>query len=421
MIVQRGEKTIINGFVKQVRDLGKICFLIIRDINGEYQVTIKDEKLLSKAKELKDESVVRVEGKRVENPSVINGWELIPEKIEIYTIAEQPLPLNLSIKSGLDKEIDYRFLSLRIPRIASIFKIESTVNNAIQEFFNKNGFFTIHTSKIVAAATEGGANVFPILYFDKQAFLAQSPQFYKQMMMSAGFEKVIEIGPVFRAEPHHDTRHLCEYTSIDIEVSYIKSYEDIMKYLEKALQYTIKKVIKINQKELEILGIKLEIPKLPFPRITMKEAKEILKSKYNKEEEEDLDPEGERLMGSYVKETYNSDFFFLTEFPWSVAQFYHMRKKEDNNVTYRADLIYKGLEISTLAQREHRYEILLNQLKEKGLHPEEFKFYLDFFRYGVPPHGGAGLGLERIVKQMLNLENVQESTLLPRTPTHLVP
>ncbi|MCW1292570.1 MAG: aspartate--tRNA(Asn) ligase [Candidatus Rehaiarchaeum fermentans] len=421
MIVQRGEKTIINGFVKQVRDLGKICFLIIRDINGEYQVTIKDEKLLSQAKELKDESVVRVEGKRVENPSVINGWELIPEKIEIYTIAEQPLPLNLSIKSGLDKEIDYRFLSLRIPRIASIFKIESTVNNAIQEFFNKNGFFTIHTSKIVAAATEGGANVFPILYFDKQAFLAQSPQFYKQMMMSAGFEKVIEIGPVFRAEPHHDTRHLCEYTSIDIEVSYIKSYEDIMKYLEKALQYTIKKVIKINQKELEILGIKLEIPKLPFPRITMKEAKEILKSKYNKEEEEDLDPEGERLMGSYVKETYNSDFFFLTEFPWSVAQFYHMRKKEDNNVTYRADLIYKGLEISTLAQREHRYEILLNQLKEKGLHPEEFKFYLDFFRYGVPPHGGAGLGLERIVKQMLNLENVQESTLLPRTPTHLVP
>ncbi|MCW1293020.1 MAG: aspartate--tRNA(Asn) ligase [Candidatus Parvarchaeota archaeon] len=421
MIVQRGEKTIINGFVKQVRDLGKICFLIIRDINGEYQVTIKDEKLLSQAKELKDESVVRVEGKRVENPSVINGWELIPEKIEIYTIAEQPLPLNLSIKSGLDKEIDYRFLSLRIPRIASIFKIESTVNNAIQEFFNKNGFFTIHTSKIVAAATEGGANVFPILYFDKQAFLAQSPQFYKQMMMSAGFEKVVEIGPVFRAEPHHDTRHLCEYTSIDIEVSYIKSYEDIMKYLEKALQYTIKKVIKINQKELEILGIKLEIPKLPFPRITMKEAKEILKSKYNKEEEEDLDPEGERLMGSYVKETYNSDFFFLTEFPWSVAQFYHMRKKEDNNVTYRADLIYKGLEISTLAQREHRYEILLNQLKEKGLHPEEFKFYLDFFRYGVPPHGGAGLGLERIVKQMLNLENVQESTLLPRTPTHLVP
>lgn len=421
MIVQRGEKTIINGFVKQVRDLGKICFLIIRDINGEYQVTIKDEKLLSKAKELKDESVVRVEGKRVENPSVINGWELIPEKIEIYTIAEQPLPLNLSIKSGLDKEIDYRFLSLRIPTIASIFKIESTVNNAIQEFFNKNGFFTIHTSKIVAAATEGGANVFPILYFDKQAFLAQSPQFYKQMMMSAGFEKVIEIGPVFRAEPHHDTRHLCEYTSIDIEVSYIKSYEDIMKYLEKALQYTIKKVIKINQKELEILGIKLEIPKLPFPRITIKEAKEILKSKYNKEEEEDLDPEGERLMGSYVKETYNSDFFFLTEFPWSVAQFYHMRKKEDNNVTYRADLIYKGLEISTLAQREHRYEILLNQLKEKGLHPEEFKFYLDFFRYGVPPHGGAGLGLERIVKQMLNLENVQESTLLPRTPTHLVP
>ncbi|MFH7882691.1 MAG: amino acid--tRNA ligase-related protein, partial [Candidatus Aenigmatarchaeota archaeon] len=243
----------------------------------------------------------------------------------------------------------------------------------------------------------------------------------KQMMMSAGFEKVVEIGPVFRAEPHHDTRHLCEYTSIDIEVSYIKSYEDIMKYLEKALQYTIKKVIKINQKELEILGIKPEIPKLPFPRITIKEAKEILKSKYNKEEEEDLDPEGERLMGSYVKETYNSDFFFLTEFPWSVAQFYHMRKKEDNNVTYRADLIYKGLEISTLAQREHRYEILLNQLKEKGLHPEEFKFYLDFFRYGVPPHGGAGLGLERIVKQMLNLENVQESTLLPRTPTHLVP
>jgi aspartyl-tRNA synthetase len=333
-----------------------------------------------------------------------------------------PLNLNKNVVSSLDKELDYRFLSLRRQNISAIFKIESTVTNSIGRFFEKEGFYSIHSSKIVSQATEGGANVFPVIYFDKTAYLAQSPQFYKQMMMAAGFEKVFEIGPVFRAEPHHTTRHLTEYTSVDIEMSFIKSYEEIMRVMEGMMVNIYSDVMKDNKPELKLLGITLKVPKTPFPQVSVREAQKILAT-YGKtsKEGEDLDPEGERIIGKHVEDTTGSQFFFLTRFPWEVAQFYHMRDDKDKSVTYRADLIFKGLEITTLAQREHRYDVLVSQAKDKGLDPEKFRFYLDFFRYGVPPHGGSGTGLERIVKQMLNLENVAEATLLPRTPDRLVP
>lgn len=425
MIAEENKKTTLRGWVEGIRNLGSLIFLTVRDINGTYQVTLSKDRnpdLFETGKTLRNESVIEVIGEKKDNQKAVNGYEIIPEKLHLYTESEQPVPLNLNknVESSLDKDLDYRFLSLRKEKTAATFKIQSTVSNSITKFFDSLGFYQIHSSKIISQATEGGANVFSVLYFDKTAYLAQSPQFYKQMMMAAGFEKVFEIGPVFRAEPHHTSRHLCEYTSVDLEMSFIKSYEEVMDLMEKMICSIYKDVEKTNQKDLKTFGIKLETPKTPFPRITMAEAAEILKS-YGKNVVDDVDPEEERILGKYVKEKYGSDLFFLTEFPWSVAQFYHMRKKENKDVTYRADLIYKGLEITTLAQREHRYNVLIEQVKEKNLDPEKFAFYLNFFRYGVPPHGGSGTGLERIVKQMLNLENVAEATLLPRTPERLTP
>ncbi len=425
MITQKENKITLHGWVENVRNLGSLIFLNVRDINGTYQVTLskeRDKELFDLAREIRNESVIEVYGERKENPKAVNGYEIVPEVLNMLAEAEQPVPLNLNknVESSLDKDLNYRFLSLRKEKNAAIFKIQSTVSNSIVRFLENSGFYQIHSSKIVSQATEGGANVFPVVYFDRTAYLAQSPQFYKQMMMAGGFEKVFEIGPVFRAEPHHDSRHLCEYTSIDIEMSFIKSYEDVMETMENMMTAIFGDAEKTNQRDLKTFGVKLETPKIPFPRITMKEAAEILKG-YGKTVIDDVDPEGERVLGKYVKEKYGSDFFFLTEFPWSVAQFYHMRKPGDKEVTFRADLIYKGLEITTLAQREHRYKVLMEQTKEKGLDPERFGFYLDFFRYGVPPHGGSGTGLERIVKQMLNLENVAEATLLPRTPDRVTP
>ncbi|MEM0144027.1 MAG: aspartate--tRNA(Asn) ligase, partial [Candidatus Parvarchaeum sp.] len=381
MITNENGKTEIYGWVEGVRNLGGIAFINLRDINGKYQVTVSkesDPKIFEKLQEIKSESVIKVIGVKKDNQKAVNGYEVIPEELDVITVAEQPIPLNLSekVQSSLDKELDFRFLSLRKPKVAAIFKIQSTVSDAIVKFFEDNGFYNIHSSKIISQATEGGANVFQVLYFDKTAFLAQSPQFYKQMMMAAGFEKVFEIGPVFRAEPHHTTRHLTEYTSVDLEMSFINSYEDVMTVMERLMSRIFKEVKERNKKDLELYGVELEELKTPFPRITIKEAGSILK-KYgnNLKEDGDIDPEGERIMGQYVKEKYGSDFFFLTEFPWSIAQFYHMRKEDDKTVTNRADLIYKGLEITTLAQREHRYEVLIKQLQEKNLDPEKFKFY----------------------------------------------
>ncbi len=427
MIKPKDGKITLYGWVENIRNLGKLIFLNVRDIHGNYQVTLskeRNEELFGKASELKAESALCVVGEKKENQKAINGFEIIPDSIEIITVSEQPIPLNLSekVESSLDKELDFRFLSLRKPKVAAVFRVQSTVSNAIVKFFSENGFYQMHSSKIISQATEGGANVFSVVYFDKTAYLAQSPQFYKQMMMAAGFEKVFEIGPVFRAEPHHTSRHLTEYTSVDLEMSFIDSYEEVMSVMEDLMISIHKELAEKNQRDAELFGKKIELPAKPFPRITIREAGEILKN-YGKslKEDGDIDPEGERILGEYVKEKYNHEFFFLTEFPWSIAQFYHMRKADDPGVTCRADLIFKGLEITTLAQREHRYEVLTKQLVEKGLDPEKFKFYTDFFRYGVPQHGGSGTGLERIVKQVLGLENVAEATLLPRTPDRLVP
>jgi aspartyl-tRNA synthetase len=426
VLKKRLNKAVIAGWVQEIRDFGRMKFLVIRDKEGLIQLTAKKgfvkDSVFEKLSEITKESVIAVSGDVLKNEKAPNGIELIPKEIEVLSKAEAPIPLEfLKIESNLDKRLDWRFLDLRNPKIASIFKVESLVCNAIREFFFKNGFVEIHTSKIVSSATEGGANVFPIDYFERKAFLAQSPQFYKQMMMATGIDKVFEIAPAFRAEPHHTTRHLCEYTSIDFETAFINGYEDVMEIIENLFIYIIKEVKKNCAAQLKIFNREIEIPKKPFPSVSMKEAHGLLKKEGKKINTDDLDPEGEKILSKIVKKKYGHEFVFLTEFPWKVAQFYHMRKKDDPSVTYRADLIWNGLEMTTLAQREHRYKILVEQCKEKGLDPEKFSFYLNFFRYGMPPHGGAGTGLERVVSRILGIENIRETTLLPRDPSRLIP
>lgn len=419
---------VVAGWVRELRDFGRLKFLILADRSGEIQITAKtgevESEILETIEKIGKEYVIAVRGKVRENEKAPNGKEIVPERIEILSTSESVLPLEVraKAKAELSTRLDNRFLDLRKKENLAIFKIRAQASNAIREFFYKNGFMEVHTPKIVASATESGANVFPILYFEKEAFLAQSPQFYKQACMVAGFEKVFEIAPAFRAEKHHTIRHLTEYTSVDAEISFIESHEDVMKVVESLVKYVFEKVSEKCEKELALLNVKLSIPELPIKRITMREAYKLLeKEGYSIEYGDELDTEGEKLFGKIVKEKFRSDFVFLTEFPWKVRPFYTYRKEDEPEWTKSFDLIYKGIEIVTGGQREHRYEKLLANCKEKGVNPEAIEFYLKMFKYGAPPHGGFGLGLDRLIMLMLDLKNVREATLFPRDPERLEP
>ncbi|MCK5409970.1 MAG: aspartate--tRNA(Asn) ligase, partial [Candidatus Heimdallarchaeota archaeon] len=321
-----------------------------------------------------------------------------------------------------DKRLDYRFLDLRDRKVAQIFEIESAVAYAIQEYFMKNDYLQFFSPKIVGSATESGASVFEIEYFGKKAFLAQSPQFYKQMMLIAGFEKVFEIGPVFRAEKHHTSRHLCEYTSIDFEISYIDNQRDVMNVLQGVISYVLKKVQKEKAQAFEELGVSIDNQPKEWPVLSIPECNEILQSESKKLDlYEDLDAEAETIIGKHVKEKYKSDFVFVDQYPWDVRPFYTMKDDKDPRLTKSFDLLYKGQELTTGGQREHRIDILTQQAVEKDFKIEDVDSYLQFFRNGAPPHGGSGTGIERFVQKILNLPNIREVRLLPRDPTRLHP
>jgi aspartyl-tRNA synthetase len=423
--VKKRRECVLAGWVQEIRRFDGLRFLVLRDRSGRIQITAKrvevPSKVFKKLEQIGKEWVILVRGRVRRNPEAPQGIELIPKEIEVLAEAEAPVPLDISgkIESALDKRLDWRFLDLRNPKVRAIFKVESEICDAARDFFLRNGFLEIHTPKIVAQATESGATVFPIDYFERKAFLAQSPQFYKQMMMAAGFDRVFEIAPAFRAEPHHTTRHLCEYTSIDFELAFIQSYQDVMKVVKKFFSFILTSIKSSCKEELKLLGVKVTIPRR-IPKITMREAYEILRRKGKEVKEgEDLDPEGERLICEHAKEKYGSEFLFLTQFPWKVRPFYTMRKGK--RWTSSFDLLWRGWEVTTGGQREHRYGVLKKQCKEKGFDPNRFEFYLNFFRYGMPPHGGAGIGLERVVARLLGLKNIREATLLPRDPLRLTP
>lgn len=415
-----GEQVVVAGWVHEVRDLGGLVFIVLRDREGFIQITLPkkvvDPETFRKARKVSRESVIMVEGTVKKEDKAPNGFEIIPKKFEILNESSAPLPLEVTEKvpAELDTRLDNRFMDLRRPKIQAIFRIKSQIVKSIRDFLYSEGFIEVQTPKIVSTATEGGTELFPISYFEKEAFLNQSPQLYKQILMSAGFERVLEIGPIFRAEEHNTTRHLNEATSVDIEMSFT-DHEGVMKLLERLVAKVYEDVIQNCEKFLNILELKLEVPEIPFPRITYTSAIEIARKSQEIPWGEDLDLQALKMIGAEL-----GGFYFITEWPTKIKPFYVM-PFEDEKICKSFDLMYGYIELASGAQREHRYQKLVESIKAKGLQPESFEFYLKAFRYGIPPHAGWGLGLERFVMAMLNLSNIREAMLFPRDRTRVSP
>ncbi|SRR3989339_1846196 len=417
-----GEEVMIKGFVHTVRVQSKIIFLILRDITGIVQIVVmKDSPTFEIVKGLSSESVVAVTGLVKAEANAPGGLEVDIKSIEVLSKADSEIPIPVFMKKGAEEtdapiRFDYRWLDLRKPEKALIFKVWTEFEKGWREYLAKNNFIQIYTPSFMNTASETGADVFEVKYFDRKAYLAQSPQFYKQMGIASGFEKVFMAGPVFRAELSFTTRHLTEFTGWDFEIAYINSHHDLMDTEEAMLVSGFEAVAKVFPE------LKITVPVRPFPRIPIVEVKKILADKkIGSPEDHDISPEEERAICDYVKEKYNHDFVFITDYYKSKSAFYHMRHPEDNDRSRRADLLYRGIEVTTLAQREHRIEILEKQAKEKGMDLNILKDYLNFFRYGCPPHGGGGIGPARLIMKMLDLANVREATYLPRDVKRLNP
>ncbi len=417
-----GTATVI-GWIHEIRDLGGLSFYILRDRTGFLQATIVKKKagedVLAAAKEASRESVVKISGVVKESDKAPGGREIIPEKFEIISKAETPLPLDVSEKvpAEIDTRLDNRYLDARRPKVAAIFRIRSEVTHAISDYFYKNGFINITTSKIVAAATEGGTELFPIAYFEKEAFLNQSPQLYKQMMMGAGFEKVFEIGPIFRAEEHNTTKHLNEATSIDVEVSFA-DHNDVMALLEKVINVAYEAVAENCQPQLDILGTKLQMPSKTFPKLPYADAIDIAAGKIDEDIKygDDLSSNAERAIGSEMGEHY-----FITDWPRSIKPFYAMPYEDRPDISKAFDMMHPKMELSSGAQRVHQYDLLVEQIKLKGLNPDNFEFYLKPFKYGMPPHAGWGVGMDRLMTTMPDLPNIREGVRFPRDRLRVTP
>jgi nondiscriminating aspartyl-tRNA synthetase len=415
------------GWVGSLRMQRKMQFLILRDPSGSVQVTHRrggqEDGLEAILEGLTAESAVAVSGRVVLNSVVkLAGLEIVPESIEVFSRAEAQLPIDRM--SGAEHRLDWRFLDVRLrPEQRLVFEVQNTIETAMREYVRARDFTEMHTPKLMGTASESGSEVFAVKYFDRKAFLAQSPQFFKQMAIASGIERVFEIGPVFRAEPSFTSRHSTEFTGVDVEMAW-QNVDDIMSMEEDLLAQVIERVRTDHGEAIEdLLGVKLQVPLIPFPRIPMREALTILReAAWDPEHErEDLDPQGERLLAELAHERYKHDFVFVTRFPSSVRPFYHMRPVDEPDQTLSFDLLYRGLEITTGAQREHRHDVLIQQALEKGVDLEPMSDYLNMFRFGTPPHGGFGLGLARLVMVMLHLDSIRDATFLFRGPNRLTP
>ena len=420
----------ISGFVENIRNIKWVQFLVLRDSTDKVQVTIEksDENnapMVELVNNLTAESTIKVIGTLKKNENVrLRGMEFIPTKIEVTSTSDAELPINIHDKDAqlLDQRLDYRWLDLRNEYNFNIFKIQSDMVKFMREFMYSRDFTEIHTPKLIGAASESGADVFEVKYFDRKAYLAQSPQFYKQMAISSGYDKVFEVAPVFRAENSNTSRHTTEFTGFDVEFAYIDSYRDVMDLEEELLIYTLEK---LNEKYGELVkklyDKEIVVPKEKFPRVKLADLYDELEKRYDykvdESEKTDLTTEAERLSYRYAMDEFNSEFIFVTDFPKEKRAFYHMRK---DDVPEGYDLIYRGVEITTGAEREHRYDVLVKQAKEKGL-DKDVEFYLEFFKYGCPPHGGFGIGVDRLTMLVLGLPSVKESMLIFRGPNRLNP
>lgn len=417
-----GKEVVIKGFAHTIRTQSKIIFLLVRDITGIIQTVIEiSSEAFETGKGLSTESVVSLTGVVKSAPQAPGGIEIGVSKIEVLSVSNPELPIPvISQKGGEETEapirFDYRWIDLRKPEKARIFKVWTELEKGFRKYWDENNFIQLYPPNFLETQSESGAEVFTVNYFDRKAFLPQSPQFYKQMGIASGFEKVFMVAPVFRAELSFTTRHLTEFTGWDFEMGYVESHHDVMDAEEGMI---ISGFERVKEKFPEL---NITIPVSPFPRITMVKAKEILKNLgVESAEEHDLSPEEERAISEYVMKEMNHEFVFITEYHKSKSAFYHMRLEEGSDRSRRADLLFKGLEITTLAQREHRVDILEKQALEKGMSLESLKDYINFFRYGCPPHGGAGIGPGRLIMKLLDLPNVREATYLPRDVKRLNP
>lgn len=426
----------VQGFVENIRNGKSMAFLVLKDITGKLQITIEKEKsqeLSDIVDKLTQDSVITITGKAVENEYVkLNGIEVLPDSIFIESIADA-LPITRKEipatkkkqaveRSSIDQRIDYRWIDLRTDENQLLFKVQTVMVNAMRQFLLNNKFMEIHSPKLIGAASESGADVFEVKYFDRLAFLAQSPQFYKQMAMASGFERIFEVGPVFRAEKSYTSKHTTEFSGFDLEFSYIESFYDVMKLEENLLIHVLKEVKEKYGEEIkEAFGIEVIVPEGPFPIIKLADLYDELEKEFgytvDESEKTDLNTEAEKLSYEWTKKKYNHEFLFVTDYSKEKRAFYHMRDEKGTPQGY--DLIWRGVEITTGAQREHRYDVLKKQAEEKGL-ASDVEFYLEFFKYGCPPHGGFGLGIDRLTMLLLGL-NIKEAMFIFRGPNRLNP
>ncbi len=417
----------IGGWVETLRDQKRIQFIIIRDETGSVQVTYPrpadEDALADQVSSLSNGSFVEITGNLKHDERVkLGGIEILLTGMKLVSLANPDSPI--ADDTSIDKRLDWRFIDLRRPELNLMMRVQTEIEKTWREIWLENDFIEIHSPKLMASPSESHAELFKLEYFETHAYLAQSPQFYKQMAMSAGLGKVFEIGPVFRADPSFTSRHATEFVSVDMEMSWIDSHEDVMQFQEQLLVRAITAVkAKYGEEIQKLYGIDIQIPATPFPRIPLAEAHKIVEARGYKvpRMDGDLDPEGERQIAQHVMETYGHEFVFLTDYPKNIRPFYHMRHADNDQLTNSYDLIWKGTEITTGAQREHRIEVLEKQVLDKGLELEGLNFYLDFFRYGAPSHGGFGMGLTRVVMLLLDLPNIREASFLFRGPNRLQP
>ncbi|MGD2247877.1 MAG: aspartate--tRNA(Asn) ligase [Candidatus Methanofastidiosia archaeon] len=414
-----GQEVTVAGWVHELRDLGGIKFLLLRDRHGVIQITFLKKKVTPEIfdifSELGREYVIKVTGTVCESDIAQMGLEIFPKSVTVLAASDSPLPLDPTqkVKADFDTRLTHRVLDLRNKDRRLVFHVKACLVAGFREFLEKNGFCEVHTPKIVATGTEGGTELFPVQYFENKAFLAQSPQFYKQMLVGAGFERVFEIGPVYRAEQHNTVRHINEYTSMDLEFGFITDDGDVRVLENRLLAYMHKKIKrecadKLKELEADIPEVLEKIPSIPF-----EEAREIAG-----ETGHDLTPAGEKKVCDYSVESFDSEYVFVTAYPQEKRPMYTM---PDGELTKSFDLLLRGIEVTTGGQRIHQYGLLVEKIQQAGLNPEDFDFYLEAFKYGMPPHGGFAIGAERLTMQVLSLENIREATFFPRDRSRLVP
>ena len=420
-----GEETTIAGHVHDVRDLGGVAFLVVRDRTGTMQVVAKEETpaLLERVQELDREDVVQVRGTVAATEQAPGGVELVPAEITVVSEARKAPPLEVAKDVDADRStrLDNRHLDVRRPEVRAVFSLRSTLTAAMRGWFQEASFEEVDTPTLTAAGAEGGAELFPVVYYDREAVLAQSPQLYKQLLVAAGFDRLFEVGHAFRAEAFGTSRHVSEISMFDVELGYIKDHHDVMDVQEESLRYTLRQVAESAERELDVLDASLSVPEEPFPRLTFEEALEILESEYGNvpDDPTDLDSRGEQLLGEHFVEQGHPAIFVVG---YPDEKFYYRQNVSCDDIASRKfDLLYRGLELSSGGQREHDVDRLTGMMREQGVDPADFEFYLESFKYGVPPHGGYGLGIDRLVKQVAGCDNVTEAILFPRTPDRLTP